>query len=122
MKLEIINEDFSICKVNKLTEELLSDEFLFVGKTDEELSVVCRTKNILKDCIEKEEGWAAFRFVGTLDFSLTGILAPVATILAGEQIGIFAVSTFNTDYILVKKKNLERAVIALEKAGYEFIR
>ena len=64
------------------------------------------------------DGWRALRVAGTLDFSLTGILSKLATVLADAGVGIFAISTYDTDYILVKAENLDRATAALNKAGY----
>ena len=69
--------------------------------------------------MEREDGWRGFRIEGVLDFSLVGILSKLSTILAENQIGIFAVSTFNTDYILVKEENFDRAMDVLAAAGYE---
>jgi len=66
----------------------------------------------------REDGWKGFRIEGILDFSLIGILSKISAILADNKIGIFAVSTYNTDYILVKEGDLERAAQALSKAGY----
>ena len=74
----------------------------------------CRTANTL----ERDDGWKAFRIEGILDFSLIGILSKLSSILAEEEIGIFAVSTFNTDYILVKKENFEKALQVLADKGY----
>lgn len=93
-------------------------EYCFTGKTDQEKSIVCRTGDVPKNTMEREDGWRAFRIEGVLDFSLTGILAKISTLLAEEKIGIFAVSTFNTDYILVKKENERKALSKLSKAGY----
>lgn len=67
----------------------------------------------------RDDGWRAFRICGTLDFSLIGILSKISTILAEAEIGIFALSTYDTDYILVKKCNFEKAMAALRSAGYE---
>ena len=67
----------------------------------------------------REDGWKGFRIEGVLDFSLIGILSKISTILAENKIGIFAVSTYNTDYILVKEENFERALSVLSEAGYE---
>ncbi len=67
----------------------------------------------------REDGWRAFRIEGVLDFSLTGILSAISGILAENGIGIFAVSTYNTDYILVKAENLVKALDVLREAGYE---
>ena len=71
--------------------------------------------------MEKEDGWKAFRIQGTLDFSLIGILSKIATLLAGNSISIFAISTFNTDYILTKSEQYEKALTLLEKNGYQIV-
>ena len=66
----------------------------------------------------REDEWKAFRIKGQMEFSLIGILSGISTILAGKAIGIFAISTFNTDYILVKQDDFEKAINALDYAGY----
>ncbi|MCQ2433216.1 MAG: ACT domain-containing protein, partial [Clostridia bacterium] len=73
-----------------------------------------------EDIADREDGWCAFRIIGTLDFSLIGILAPIADILAENKIGILALSTFNTDYVFIKAENKEKAVTVLTAAGYRF--
>ena len=70
----------------------------------------------------REDGWRAFRVQGTLDFALVGILAKIASVLAEERISIFALSTYNTDYVLVKEKEFVRAMDALKKNGYKIDR
>ncbi len=119
MELKIINQDFSICKVEDLSQIDYSDEFCFISKTDEELSLVCNTNLVPPNAIECDNGWKAFRIQGVLDFSLIGILSKIATLLAENKIGIFAVSTYNTDYILTKKENFDKAIKTIEKNGYE---
>lgn len=111
--------DLTVCKVKSEANIDLSDSFYFIGKTDEEISVVCLTKDTPENTIERDDGWKGFRIEGVLDFSLIGILSKISGILAENKIGIFAVSTFNTDYILVKKENFDRAMQVLEEAGYE---
>lgn len=118
--IEKIPGRFSVCKVKTLDSSLLAEPFVFVGKTDEELSVVCPTDRVPTDTEEREDGWVCFRIAGPLDFSLIGILAPIAAVLADNKIGIFAVSTFNTDYILTKETQAEAAEKALADAGYRF--
>ncbi|MGB4590130.1 MAG: ACT domain-containing protein [Clostridiaceae bacterium] len=122
MQIKIINQDFSVCKVPDLTQVNYSDEFCFIGKTDEELSLVCSTNLVPKNAIECDYGWKAFRIQGILDFSLIGILSKISTLLAENEIGIFAVSTFNTDYILTKEENFEKAIMTLEQNGYDIKR
>lgn len=122
MEIKIINQDFSICKVPDLSQIDYTDEFYFIGKTDEELSLVCSTNLIPKNALECDHEWKAFRLQGILDFSLIGILSRISTLLAENKIGIFAVSTFNTDYILVKEENFKKAIQTLEENGYELKR
>lgn len=118
MELKIINQDLSICKVEDLSQIDYSDDFYFIGKTDEELSLVCSTNLVPNNIIECDNGWKAFRIEGVLDFSLIGILSKISTLLAENEIGIFAVSTYNTDYILTKKENFEKVIETLENNGY----
>lgn len=119
MRLQKLPYDLTVCKVLDLSDIDLTAEFFFVSKTDEELSLVCLTKDAPERTIERSDGWRGFRIEGTLDFSLVGILSKLSAILAENKIGIFAVSTFNTDYILVKEKDYDRATAALAVAGYE---
>lgn len=118
MKIKIIEENFCICKVKDITKINFDSKYVFVGKTDEEISVVCEEKNIPENTTSIEKDWKMLKIEGVLDFSLIGILSKISTILANEKIGIFVVSTYNTDYILVKKENLEKAVEALTKENY----
>lgn len=119
MKLKKLNCDLTVCKVADTTAINLELPFYFIGRTDEELSLVCRTVDTPASTTERDDGWRGFRIEGVLDFSLIGILSKISTILAENQIGIFAVSTYNTDYILVKKENFDRAMEVLSAAGYE---
>jgi len=119
MILKRLNEELTVCKLKDVGDIPTTSSFYFVGRTDEEISLVCRTEETPENTIEREDGWSAFRVEGMLDFSLVGILSKITSILADAGIGIFAVSTYNTDYILVKKENFERALAALSEAGYE---
>lgn len=118
MNIKRIDEEFSICKVVDYTGVNLEADYCFWGKTDEEHSLVCATRDVPKQTLARDDGWCAFRLEGVLDFSLIGILSGITTLLAEAGIGIFAVSTFNTDYILVKKENIDQALQVLAKAGY----
>ena len=118
MKLKVLDAELTICQVADAADIDLKAGLCFIGKTDEELSLVCETKAAPARTLARSDGWRAFRIEGVLDFSLVGILARISAILAARNIGIFAVSTFNTDYILVKKEDLDRALEALEKEGY----
>jgi len=117
MQLKVINKPFSVCKVEDYSQTDLTADFVFIGKTDEELSLVCETSQAPANTIEREDGWRTFRIEGVLDFSLIGILSKITTLLADAGIGIFAVSTYNTDYILTKVENFERALQVLKGTG-----
>lgn len=119
MRLKIINQDFSVCKIADLSGVNYSDEFCFISKTDEELSLVCSTASVPENIMESEDGWRAFRIQGVLDFSLIGILSKISTLLAENKIGIFAISTYNTDYILTKKEDFDEAIKVLMNNGYQ---
>ncbi len=94
------------------------DGFCSVTRTSDELSVVCMEKSV-PDEIQCEKSWRILKVEGPLDFSLIGILSSISTVLAEKCISIFAISTYDTDYILVKEKDIEKAVDALMNAGYE---
>ena len=119
MILQPIPYALTICKLSSLQEISPSAEFYFLARTDEEISLVCRTGDTPATVTEREDGWRAFRIVGVLEFSLVGILARITGVLAEAGIGIFAVSTYNTDYVLVKEEKFELAMQVLAAAGYE---
>ena len=118
MKMQRLPQELTVCKVESVADIDLGADLFFVGKTDAELSLVCETSRVPATTVEREDGWRGFRIEGTLDFSLIGILSGISGALAKSGIGIFAVSTFDTDYVLVKAENFERAGRALEAAGY----
>lgn len=123
MKLELkkIEYNLTICKIRNISDIDMTSAFYFIGKTDEEISLVCKTEDTPAKTIERDDGWKGFRIQGTLDFSLIGILSKLSGILAEHKIGIFAVSTYNTDYILVKEENFERALKVLALEGYVIV-
>lgn len=106
---------FTVCKVASTSDLPPLENGFFASVTDEEVSLVCPTKSVPLSTTAREDGWCAFRFDGTLDFSLIGILSEAADALKEAGVSIFAVSTFNTDYIFVKEANREKAVNALSK-------
>ena len=119
MKLKVFDTELSVCKVADVQGIDLARELTFVGVTDEEISLVCPTESVPAGTLEREDGWRAFRIEGELDFLLVGILAQVSSALAEAGVPIFAVSTCNTDYVLVKAEHLARALEALVDAGFE---
>ena len=122
MVIKPLDPDLSVCKLADVSQLDLSQFFYFIGKTDEEISLVCETSRVPMHTTARDDGWKAFRIQGVLDFSLIGILSKITTLLAENGVGIFAVSTYNTDYILVKAAQFEKALTVLALAGYEIAR
>lgn len=121
MKIKVINKTFAVCKVKDLSGIKFDDEYCFIGKTDEEISLVCEESSVPDNFTECSKSWSAFRIEGILEFSMVGVLSELSGILAEKTISIFAVSTFNTDYILVKKEDFQPALQTLKTHGYEII-
>ena len=121
LEIQIIPELFSVCKVTDYSGIDIDQPFVFTGRTDEEKSLVCPTRLVPANTTSREDKWRAFRICGELDFSLIGILADITEVLASHNIGLFAISTYNTDYILTKKKDFEKAITALDRSGYRIV-
>lgn len=119
LQIEAVSIPFSVCKVPDYKGISLENPFVFSGCTDQEKSLVCPTALVPENVIVREDGWRAFRIIGVLDFSLIGILADISRLLADKGIGIFAISTYNTDYILTKEADFEKALKTLSAAGYQ---
>ena len=121
MRIKKMNRDFSVCRVADYNLVNLNADYCFIEKTEEENSLVCMTEDVPANTTEREDGWKAFRIEGVLDFSLIGILAGIAGVLAEHGISIFAVSTYNTDYVLIKRESYGKALEILGGAGYEIV-
>lgn len=121
MKFKVIPLEFTVCQVEDYTNVNPDTPYCFPQKTDEENSLVCPTTAVPANTTKRDDGWKAFRIEGVLDFSLIGILAKIATILANSNISIFAISTCNTDYILIKKEHFKDALHILTNEGYTII-
>ena len=120
--LSVLSETFTIHKLSpdeSIPEEILNCNYYSVSKTENELSLVC-SEVIEVQSLQSSKGWKCIKVVGPLDFNLTGILAGISDILAQTNISIFAISTFDTDYILVRKHDLSSATSKLRQAGYKF--
>lgn len=115
INMKKISGDFTVCKVSDYSKTDLNAEYCFAGKTDEENSLVCLTDDAPSNVLQREDGWKAFRIEGVLDFSLIGVIADISALLARKDIGIFVVSTYNTDYVFVKKENVSKALLALKE-------
>ena len=120
--LSLLEETFSIHRLAldaSLPEAVSECDFYSLSKTAEEISLVC-PENIAVTSEKSNPDWKCLKVAGPLDFKLTGILSAITDVLAEEKISIFAISTFDTDYILIKREYLTTAVSALERAGYQF--
>lgn len=111
-------QTLSVCKVADLLLVDWDSEPLFIGRTGDEVSVVCPTDTVPENTLERDDGWGAFRIAGQLEFSMVGVLAGISNVLADAGIPIFVVSTFDTDYILVKTERFDETLRVLSEAGY----
>ena len=120
--LSVLSETFTIHKLSpdeSIPEEILNCNYYSVSKTENELSLVC-SEVIEVQSMQSSKGWKYIKVAGPLDFNLTGIFAGISDILAKANISIFAISTFDTDYILVRTQDLTSARTTLRQAGYKF--
>jgi uncharacterized protein len=123
MQLRALDGTYSILRFSPdaaFPDWIDESAFYAVSRTAEELSVVCETRVVRPGADQTEADWRCMRVEGTLDFTLTGILAGIATPLAAAGISIFAVSTFDTDYVLVKASAFDQAKAALRGVGFTF--
>lgn len=125
MKLKILDPTFSVVKfppTKTIPLWALNCDVFSITRTDEELSIVCPSEclPINEQIKEVENDWKCIKVEGVLDFGLTGILSSLANPLAENKVSIFAISTFNTDYILVKSHSIEKAKVVLENEGHSF--
>ena len=124
LTMKLLNEKYSVCRLDKdnaIPIWALQGNFFSITKTLDELSIVCLQKNIPND-IRCEKDWRILKVEGPLDFSLVGILASISSLMAEAQISIFALSTYDTDYILVKENNIDSAISTLIKHNYNVIK
>ncbi|MCP4020652.1 MAG: ACT domain-containing protein [Desulfobacteraceae bacterium] len=123
LKLKLLQENLTIHRFDpddEIPKKVYEARFYNVVKTREEISIVC-TSDLKLNSWNQEKDWSMIKVMGPLDFSLTGILSGIAGVLAEAKIGIFVISTFDTDYFLVKSQDTHLAMAALQKAGYQFV-
>ena len=118
LQLRFFKGEFSVCRLRDLLKLDLSQDLFFLSKTPDELSLVCSSECVPDNAIKVESGWSMFRIEGQLDFGLIGILSKITTLLAENDISVFAVSTFDTDYIMIKTSCLSAARALFEAEGY----
>lgn len=122
LTLKILPETFAICRFNNsasIPNWVYKEGFYSITRTKDELSIVCIQDNVDEKVDKVERDWRVLKVVGPLDFSLVGIIANLSSVLANGGVSIFVISTFDTDYILVKEKNLEKAREVLYQAGHK---
>ncbi len=123
LTLSILQDKFAICRLDKdarIPDWALTGSFFSITRTPDELSVVCPQTNV-PEGMECDKGWRCLKVEGPLDFTLTGILASLAMPLARASISIFAVSSYDTDYLLVKEKDVKRAILVLSQEGHQIL-
>lgn len=120
LTLLLLDGEFKICRFSAETpppSSIFSADWYTLSKTDDELSVVIGVSAEF-ECDTVEDGWAMFKLLGPFAFDLTGIVAGISKVIAEANIGIFVISTYDTDYIMIKQANLDTATKALVGAGY----
>jgi hypothetical protein len=123
LTLKLLKDKYGVCRLDNtlpIPEWAEKGEFCSATRTSDELSIVCCEKNIPED-IKCEKNWRILKIEGPLDFSLIGILASISSILAERKISIFAVSTYDTDYILIRDSDVNDAVEALSAKKYNIV-
>ncbi len=121
LRLSVLDESLAVCRIEARTEIppwATGSPFFCVTRTPDELSVICPEERVPAG-ITCEPGWRAFRLEGVLDFGLVGVLSSVAAPLAESGVGILAIATYDTDYVLVREPQLDLAITALRERGHE---
>ena len=122
LRLTVLPDRFAVCRCERAPEiSSLTGGLVALVRTEQELSLVCAQAEAPASA-KVEKGWRALKVEGPLPFHLTGILHGILTPLAARGIAIFAVSTYDTDYVLLKDERLAEACEALSAAGYELLK
>lgn len=124
LSLTVLNELFAVCRVDSkddIPNWATKSKWFSITKTDEELSIACEEKMVPAD-IDYEGQWRSLKVLGPLDFALVGILAEISKVLAKNKISIFVVSTYDTDYILIKDNLIDKAVDVLKQNGCKIVK
>ena len=123
LTIKLLEKTYAVCSLSKdedISKLIMEGDFLSITKTEDELSLVCEEENI-SNGIKYEGDWKILKIEGPLDFSLIGIIAKISNIMSENNIPIFVISTYDTDYILIKKKNIHKAIEALKNKNYNII-
>ncbi|HEX6552511.1 MAG TPA: ACT domain-containing protein [Ktedonobacteraceae bacterium] len=120
LSLSLLPHTYAVCQFHPdkhIPYWALMGDFVSLTRTNEELSIACQEDNVPDD-IEAERGWRCLQVQGAFDFSAAGVHASLAIPLAEADISVLAIATYATDYLLIKEKNVERALQVLERAGH----
>jgi len=120
LSLSLLPHTYAVCQFHPdkhIPYWALMGDFVSLTRTNEELSIACQQDNVPDD-IEAERGWRCLQVQGAFDFSAAGVHASLAIPLAEADISVLAIATYATDYLLIKEKNVERALQVLERAGH----
>lgn len=123
MKLRILQTPLSVVHYepdSPIPEWALKGQFFSITKTQDELSIFC-CSDCIPDTVQAVHGWRAFMVVGPIELELSGIISLLAMPLAAKQIPIFSISTYETDYMILRDHHLEEATDVLKRAGHEFV-
>jgi len=117
-ELQLLPGNYVVCRLapDEPVPSWALGDLVSTTRTPEELSILCRDTDVPGD-VQSEPGWRCLRIAGKLDFSLVGVIARITTVLADAEISVFTISTFDTDYFLVRKIDLDRAMKAWNEAG-----
>ncbi|MFN8597891.1 MAG: ACT domain-containing protein [Anaerolineae bacterium] len=119
LTLSVVPDVLVICRLERdaVIPAWATGEFVSITRTSDELAIVCAERDVPSG-VKADRGWQALKIEGPLDLSLTGVLASIAMPLAEAKINLFAISTFDTDYVLVKADRVAEAIAVLRNAGH----
>ncbi|GAC1392522.1 MAG: ACT domain-containing protein [Ktedonobacteraceae bacterium] len=124
--LAVLPQIYAVCRLDPNGHipnwALMGDDFISLTRTRTELSVICAQENVPREKTKAERGWRCVKVEGTFDFTLSGIHVSLAIPLAESNISVLAIATYETDHILIKEGELERALQVLARAGHEIKR
>ncbi len=122
LRLAVLPQTFGICRLSpetRIPRWIHNSAFYSISRSPDELSLICE-EALIPSGVQVEGGWSAFRVIGTLDMTLISVLASLSQPLAEARIGLITISTFDTDYLLVRSKKLNKAIDVLTRAGHRF--
>lgn len=120
LQFTVLGGVYSVCHLPQDDAITMPDAgFFCVLRSDDELTIIAE-EALVEGVSKQEKGWNILKLMGPFDFDVKGVLAEVSAVLAEANIAIFVLSSFATDYILIKQENKQQAISALEKAGHRY--